>query len=402
MAGQEFTVDTKIEKPVIEGVENGKSYKGDVMPSISYGDVNLAGDEVKLLRTRKDEKNVDVTAEFIKNLNRNGRGGSGINDTFEKKPENDGIYTLTVKVSDLAGNEEVTEVTFTVNRFGSVYVFDDYLISLKDAYTQEVQSKLVITEYNPDKLVKDSLQIQITRDGTPLENLKYTVRQVVNDQLEEGKQIVVDGVRTGESGWYQYEYAIDMENFAEDGIYQLAVASEDMAGNKPETANFEECDVLFRVDTTPPEIQNVTGLEHAIVNAESQNVNFDVFDAIGLKKVTVYVDEKEAGSYDSFEELVHFSGSAVISEGADQKVRFVIEDLAGNVTDTSEKSEDGQFVFQPEFDFIHSLTVSTNGFVRWYANKLLFWGTIGGVLAAGGLFILLLVWKRRKKFCETV
>lgn len=402
VAGQEFTVDTKIEKPVIEGVENGKSYKGDVVPSISYGDVNLAGDEEKLLRTRKDEKNVDVTEEFIKNLNRNGRGGSGINDTFEKKPENDGIYTLTVKVSDLAGNEEVTEVTFTVNRFGSVYVFDDYLISLKDAYTQEVQSKLVITEYNPDKLVKDSLKIQITRDGTPLENLKYTVRQVVNDQLEEGKQIVVDGVRTGKSGWYQYEYAIDMENFAEDGIYQLAVASEDMAGNKPETANFEECDVLFRVDTTPPEIQNVTGLEHAIVNAESQNVNFDVFDAIGLKKVTVYVDEKEAGSYDSFEDLVHFSGSAVISEGADQKVRFVIEDLAGNVTDTSEKSEDGQFVFQPEFDFIHSLTVSTNAFVRWYANKMLFWGTIGGVLAAGGLFILLLVWKRRKKFCETV
>lgn len=84
------------------------------MPSISYGDVNLAGDEVKLLRTRKDEKNVDVTEEFIKNLNRNGRGGSGINDTFEKKPENDGIYTLTVKVSDLAGNEEVSEVTFTV------------------------------------------------------------------------------------------------------------------------------------------------------------------------------------------------------------------------------------------------------------------------------------------------
>lgn len=239
-------------------------------------------------------------------------------------------------------------------------MFDDYLISLKDAYTQKVQSKLVITEYNPDKLVKDSLKIQITRDGTPLENLKYTVKQIVNDQFEEGKQIVVDGVRTGESGWYQYEYAIDMESFAEDGIYQLAVASEDMAGNKPETANFEECDVLFRVDTTPPEIQNVTGLEHAIVNAESQNVDFDVFDAIGLKKVTVYVDEKEAGSYDSFEDLVHFSGSAVISEGADQKVRFVIEDLAGNVTDTSEKSEDGHFVFQPEFDFIHSLTVSTN------------------------------------------
>ena len=386
VAGTDFTVDTEIEKPEVTGVENGKSYKGDVIPSINYGDVNFAGEEIQLLRTRKYEKDVDVTDAFITGLKKNGFGASGIQDTFEKIAENDGIYTLTVKISDLAGNEETEEVTFTVNRFGSVYVFDDYLVSLKDAYTQKIESRLVITEYNPDKLAEDSLKIQITRDGTPFNHVEYTVTPVINDKVE-----------IGESGWYQYEYEIAAENFAEDGIYKLAVASEDTAGNKPETTNFEEGDIRFHVDTTPAEITNVTGLENAIVNAESQAVNFDIFDAIGLKQVTVYVDDIKVGIYDKFEDLIHYSGSVTVYEGAEQKVRLVAEDLAGNITDTDEKDESGKYTFQPEFAFARSITVSTNAFVRWYANRLLFWGTVGGIVAAAAVLFLVLFLKRQKE-----
>lgn len=385
-AGTDFTVDTGIEKPEITGVENGRSYKGDVIPAISYGDVNFAGEKILLLRTRKYEKDIDVTEEFITGLKENGLGASGINDTFAKTEENDGIYTLTVTVSDLAGNEETEKVIFTVNRFGSVYVFDDYLVSLKDAYTQKVENKLVITEYNPDRLIEDSLKIQITRDGTPLNNVKYTVTPVINDKVE-----------VGESGWYQYEYEIGTENFTEDGIYKLAVASEDLAGNKPETTNFTEGDMLFHVDTTPAEITNVTGLENAIVNAESQTVNFDIFDAIGLKQVTIYVDDQKVGIYDKFEDLINYSGTVTVYEGTNQNVRLVVEDLAGNITDTDEKDENGKYTFLPEFAFAHSITVSTNAFVRWYANKLLFWGTIGGAAAAAAVLFLILFLKRRKK-----
>lgn len=386
VAGQAFTVDTKIEKPVVEGVEDGKSYKGDVIPSISYNDVNFAGEEIHLLRTRKDEKDIDVTEKFITGLQTNGRGASGINDTFEKIAENDGIYTLLVKISDLAGNEETEKITFTVNRFGSVYVFDDYLVSLKDAYTKEIKEKLVITEYNPDKLKEDSLDILVTKDGAPLNNVKYTVTPVINDR-----------VKVGDSGWYQYEYEIDTENFTADGIYQLIVASEDTAGNRPETTNFEDGDVLFRVDNTPPEITNVTGLEKRMVDAASQDVSFDVFDAIGLKQVTVYIDGIEVGFYDQFEDLVNYSGDITLQEGANQNVSLKVEDLAGNMIDTNEKNKEGKYTFQPEFAFVHSITVSTNIFIRWYANKMLFWGSIGGVAAAAALLFLILFLKKRKK-----
>lgn len=386
VAGKEFTVDTEISKPQIEGVENGKSYKGDVVPSISYSDVNFAEEEIKLLRTRKDEKDIDVTEQFITGLKANGTGASGINDTFEKIAENDGIYTLSVKISDLAGNEETEEITFTVNRFGSVYVFDEYLVSLKDAYTQVVEKKLVITEYNPDKLKEGSLDIQITRDGTPLNNVKCTVNPVINDK-----------VKVGESGWYQYEYEIDAENFSEDGIYKLIVVSEDTAGNKPETTNFEDGDVLFHVDSTPPEIANITGLEKAVVNGESQSVSFDVFDAIGLKQITVYVDGVEVGTYDQFEDLVNYSGEILLQEGANQEVSLKVEDLAGNITDTNEKNEEGSYTFQPEFSFVRDITISTNAFIRWYANKVLFWGSIGTAAAAAVALFLILFLKRRKK-----
>lgn len=383
-AGTEFTVDTGIDAVEITGVENGKSYRGEVVPLISWEDENPAGEEIRLFRTRKDEKEADVTEEFITELQRTGTGASCLSGAFEKIRENDGIYTLLVKISDLAGNEETETVTFTVNRFGSVYVFGEALLSLRDAYTQKVEENLVITEYNPDPLVENSLDIQITRDGMPLDHVRYTAQPVTNKK-----------VSAGESGWYEYRYEIDAKNFKEDGIYKLAVSSEDEAGNKPETLNFGEGEVLFRVDTTPPEITDITGLEKAVVSGESRQVTFDIFDAIGLKQITVYVDGIKTGFYNKFDDLVHGSGSVTIQEGTGRKVRFVAEDRAGNITDTDAKDQSGRYIFRPGFSFERNITISTSAFVRWYADKRIFWRTLAGG-AAVCLCILGLI-KRRKK-----
>lgn len=383
VAAMEFTVDTTVEKPMISGVEDGHSYKGAVIPKISFGDVNYAAYEIQLLRTRKDEINRDVTELYMTGINENGRGGEGTFDTFAMTEENDGIYTLTVTMTDKAGNEETETIMFTVNRFGSVYVFHEYLISLEDAYVQRVDEDIVITEYNPDRLVANSVKILISRDGTPLENVSYRVNPVVGNE-----------VPVGESGWYQYEYTIAASNFAEDGIYRLSVSSEDSAGNRPETTNFENYDVLFRVDTVPAEITSVRGLEESIVNAESHTVEFDVFDAIGLKKVSVLVDDKPAAEYEEFEDLIHFSGSLTLTEGVGQAVRLIVEDLAGNITDTQSES------FQPAYTFRKQITVSTNAFIRFYANKPLFFGVLGGsaaVVAGGAAAAVILSRRKRMK-----
>lgn len=377
-AAKKFTVDTKINKPVISGVENGKAYPGAVSLGIDLSDVNYDDYSVKLTRTRRDEKDVDVTDQFITGMTRKEQGVSGINNTFEMVQENDGIYTLTVRFHDRAGNKEKEVVTFTLNRFGSVYAYNDYLISLigdGGAYVQAVDGDFEITEYNADRLVKGSLAIEITRDGKPVGEVDYEVSPEINDMVE-----------VGESGWFQYRYTVRASNFKEDGVYKMTVSSEDATNNTSENTNYEDQGILFRVDATAPEINSVSGLEENVVNATGLDVEYTVFDTIGLSSVSVYVDEEEKENVKNFAgDANNYAGTFRLEENSSaQNVRIVVADLAGNVTDTD---SDG---FTSSYDFHKVVTVSTNFFVRWYANKVLFWGSIGGVLALICLSVLVI------------
>lgn len=383
VAGDEFTVDKTIAKPTINGVVNGKAYKDEVVPSISFSDINYDTYEVRLLRTRMGEKNVDVTSQLMKGVSQNATGGSGTYDTFDKIADNDGIYTLNVKVIDKAGNEDSDSVTFTVNRFGSVYEYGDYLIDrIEKRYITSIDEDLIITEYNADRLVGGSLNIEVTCDGKPLGDVQYDVSPVMNET-----------VAVGSSGWFQYEYTISKANFESDGVYKIFVSSEDATGNKPENSNYEDKAITFMVDSTAPEITSITGLEEAIVNATEQVVKYTIFDTIGLKSIKILVDGKKVGDTitDFSADLNNYSGSFKLTEKSPaQNVQIIVEDLAGNITDTESET------FTSEYVFNSKVTVSTNFFVRWYANKGLFWGSIAGFLALVAAIIFIVV-KRRKK-----
>lgn len=384
---KEFTIDTNIKEPTITGVENGHSYKDDVIPVISFSDTNYDSHEIKLTRTKMNEVGMDVTSDFISGITVEGQGGNGSYDTFKKLQENDGIYTLYVKVVDKAGNNIDKSVTFTVNRYGSVYEFDKYLISLIQkggAYVQHIDSDLVITEYNADPLLEGSLSIEITKDGKPISDVAMQVSPAINTQ-----------VTVGESGWYQYQYTINKNNFNDDGVYKMSIASKDAAGNDSESMDYKDKEILFRVDHTTPEITSITGLEKSIVNAQELNVQYELYDTIGLKSVKVYVDDEQIDATNDFlNDKNHYHGKFTIKEkSSSQKVRLIVEDLAGNITDTN--AED----FTSAYQFEHSITVSTNMIVRWYANKPLFYSSIVGV-AGLGAFICYLVLKKKKKVEE--
>ena len=384
-AAKSFTVDQTILEPEITGVEDGKSYKGETKPGVSFDDEHFESYSIKLTRTRNGEKDKDVTEEFITAINTNGRGGSGVFDTFEKKQENDGIYTLTVSMTDLAGNTSEKKATFTVNRFGSIYVYEDYLRQLQGQYVKQVIDDIVITEINPDRLDLDKVKVEITKDGMPISRVIYTIDPSSNYNI-----------KTGKSGWYEYTYTIDPSNFEEDGVYRISISSVDEAGNMPETLNYEDGAIIFRVDRTAPEISSVVGLEKPIVNAAEQDVSFTVFDALGLQKVSVYVNGELVLETDNFEDLINYSNSVKLGQGMNQNVRIVATDLAGNTTDTEYKDEKSEYTFDPNYDFVHDITVSTNALVRWYANTKLFWSSIILALAAAGGFFFIIA-KRRKK-----
>lgn len=377
-----FTVDKSIEAPeiLVNGRScGGKAYSGEAVISFSFSDINYAAHSVRLTHTSMGSTR-DVTDELIGDvLISDGSCSVVLDDIPQNEQSGDGIYTLSVSLSDKAENKRETEVTFSVNRFGSVYVFDDYLKSLiadGGSYVKQLDEDIIITEYNANRLKKDSVSIIVTCDGRPVA----------------AAEPVVESADTGEKGWYCYRYVLDKESFISDGVYKIVVSSEDEAGNTPENTNYDDQAILFCIDSTAPELSSVAGLEKSIINKKEQTVRYSAFDTMGLSRLSVYVDGVQVMNVTDFSDDINsFIGEFMLSESKNaQSVRIVIEDMAGNVTDTNAKS------FKPHYTFNRLVTVSTNVFVRVHANKPLFYSIIGGIAAAAAVSVII-VMRRKKK-----
>lgn len=169
--------------------------------------------------------------------------------------------------------------------------------------------------------------------------------------------------------------------------------------------------MTFTVDSVAPEIRNIVNLDKSIADVDKivdgkLNVKYTVIDVGGLNSIEITVNDKTVQSLtksDISDNAYNFTGSFDITEQDSvtaQKVRVVVTDLAGNVTDTnseeflsahSEGNENNTYVF------VNKITVSRNSLVRWYANKALFWGSIGGATALVGAVSVLIGTIRRKK-----
>lgn len=402
----QLTVDTNIQAPTysINGIaktEEGGAYKNNATVAFRFEDPNFDAKTIKLERTRFNLVE-DVTDDFIRSSDTD-QGGSG---SFEipSEVENDGIYVLTIGMTDRAKHATESSLKFTINRYGSVYEYSDYLTSLLEKQyiktdgnnSEAVTQDLVITEYNANPLLVDSLNILITRDGEAI-HTAYTSSPAMDGNA---------GI--GDSGWYQYAYTIAKENFAEDGVYKIALtsayAASDSDRNESTSVPENSMDAAgnpirntmsFTVDTTKPEIRNIVNLDKPIVNTQTLDVGYTIVDVGGLRSIEVIVNGSTIDTITEFGGSVfNYSGGFTLNESSDaQTVQMKVTDMAGNVTDTASDdfSTNGLYVFND------TITVSTNFFVRWYANPLLFWGSIGGVVVLAGAIWLLVALKRRRK-----
>lgn len=378
LAVEEFVIDQTAPELSIQGVENGAAYPAEVTPQILFGDMNYDANTVTLTRSVLEKRNEDVSQLL------NAQGGVSVGadgfssgtityQNLEYIQDNDGIYSISAIVTDLAGNSTTREITYLVNRFGSVYVYSEALAGMIGGYYQKAESDLYITAYNVSPLVEDSAKLQITCDGTAVEN------QVTNADAANAR-------RQNENGWYEYRFDVSNQDLTKDGRYEITLSDVDEAGNTKTNA---ENPIWFYLDTTKPSLDSVIGLEKAIVNADSQAVSYVGSDAIALESIEVYLDGEEIQLVEEFDGNVH-EDSFVVGTGLRQNVRFVLTDKAGNVLDTASD-------FKPAYIFNQELTVSTNFFVRWYANTPLFWGSIAVIVVAAGAGIFMMLSKRRKK-----
>ena len=318
----------------ITGVEPGSDNAGNVTINIPVTEKHFSAEGNGTVITVRKELDGKTTENVI-TADRSDRMETVGRYTFTE----DGTYSVSAVSTDAAGNK-----------------------------SDERKISFIIDNTNP------VVRISGVTDGAMMQNPEYSV----NDLSEK-------------NGWHKYEYVISRDNFSSDGIYRIVISTVDSDGNKSETLKEDRLAAVFYVDTTKPELVSVTGLGKKNYNASEIDVKYELFDAMGIAKVEVYIDGVRTKEITDVEEITQYLGSFSVSQGMNRHIRLVITDKAGNVTDT-DVAEDGRYVA----DFNKNVTISTNIFIRWYANKALFVCSIVCValLTAG---IVVLVTRNRKK-----
>ena len=357
-APEEFYVDKTAPTLEISGVEDKSANNGTVAPVISFTDTNFdeGGVTYTLVGISNGTVNYSSTISNIPN------GQQVTFADFEKIQQVDDIYTLTATLVDKAGNETTKSITFSANRFGSVYD----LSRLQEIIGKYLQSEedIVFTETNVDSLKTGETKIKLIKNGTPID-------------LVEGKDYTVAAAGGG-GLWSQYIYTLSKALFADDGRYSISVYSVDMAGNINENIDeTKKAEISFGIDKTNPVIVPIDFESNTQYPVKVKTVSVEIKDNLVLDDVKIYLNDAEV-EYRSEGETYTFD---IPEKNGKQNVRIVAVDAAGNTYEL----------------LVENFLVSTNVFVRWFNNTPLFVGSIVGVAALCGVIIFLVASKRRKQ-----
>lgn len=305
-----FVIDQTAPDLEIFDIVHMSANNGEVRPGIRFNDTNINAENTIIHITGYHNGEVKIDGTLL----RTSRGMEIKLDDFAYVQELDDLYTMEAAVYDLAGNHSEASVTFSVNRFGSVYAFDDVASQLLDAYYTNQAKKLTITETNVDTLEFKEI----------ICNLNGNLRT-----LTEGKDYTVR-MEGSEASWKQYVYEIQKENFEEEGTYILTIYSEDRAANASDN-HTKGKKIEFAVDRTSPSIL-VSGVEdEGQYRENSREITLDVQDNIRLAEVEVWVDG-EKYTYDA-SDLQNLDGKITIAAKSAnhwQTLTVAAKDLAGN------------------------------------------------------------------------
>lgn len=347
--GEEYYVDLTEPEIEIVGVEDYSANNGDVIPQIVMSDTNFDTNGVNIELVGANQGSVAPEGSYTNQ----GNGETFTFQNFPKEQSYDDIYTINATLTDMAGNESNATVTFSVNRFGSVYVFDQTLKDIEGTYIQnEIDVKL--QEVNVDSLEHDKIKVVVDTNGTP-----RTLEEGIDYQVQESG---------GNGQWYQYDYTIDKSLFAGDGRYIVTLYSEDIAGNVNENIDeSKEAEISFGVDKTAPVVIPIDVESNAQYPVDTKAANVTVNDNLVLDSVEIYIGDKKC-DYTVDGENYQFN---IPNNTKKQDVTIMAVDAAGNKTNY----------------VLNGILVTTNTFIRWYNNKPLFAGSIAGaaVVTGGGV-----------------
>ncbi|MDO5476175.1 MAG: hypothetical protein Q4F43_03565, partial [Eubacteriales bacterium] len=205
-----FTVDRT--KPVIyienQSVRPGDLYTGVIAPRIHYGDNNYdpAGVTFRLEGMKgaagRGLKRKELTDDGT------GFGGAVIFEDFPSRRLYDDIYTASGRITDRAGNRAELTFSFSVNRFGSTFDYNEDAVTRSFVHSCRQQGRdLYLREINVNELV--SKEIYLSHDADFI-------------KLTEGRDYTVEHVQgAGAFSGNVYLYRIKADCFEKEGHYEV-------------------------------------------------------------------------------------------------------------------------------------------------------------------------------------
>lgn len=299
-------------------LEPGGAYNAVVAPAVTLtDDRELDGESISL--SVRGYKVGEVTEAFPHDVVGGKRSWAVAYEDFGRTDGDGGpsydvnvddVYTIDVRACDLAGNEAVASITFSVNRFGS-----NFFVTAREEGREVDLSDNPILDSPPTITVHEVNVSGADPEGRRSVLKEFANRTSVIERDDDGEDGF--GLEEGERdplhhGWAEYVYTIRSANFGQgsssdvgdggQGTYRVNVTSDDRAGNANTTAEFWSSDrtrseatakvatASFTLDELGPSLEDVDLPSHIAPHA-SFEASFRVLDAITRgNDVEVYVD----------------------------------------------------------------------------------------------------------------
>ena len=375
-----FYVDKTDPEIKFENVEANAAYADSISPVVVFSDNNYDG------YTTLSLERVDINSKSkIANMNKtsvlNGVTGETVTyDNFGTIEENDGIYKLSAKMVDKAGNEKSKEIIFSVNRFGSTYMAgDESTESLLSSGYSNAESDVLVKEINVNKVSKQS--VSLSCNNSNVSKLKANENYTISSN-------------GGSGSWFEYTYKINKDNFVEEGYYTITLSSTDSVkhtvSNITALTKERKCPVSFTIDKTVPEVR-ISGVEDGVPYEEASRQVKVVCEDVNISADTLVIElngkELEEGedkdfvlSEDNAGEITAKFKVEAIGNDTKQNIKVSIVDKAGNEGEGS----------------VSKFILSASLLTRFFANTPLVIATFAAIAVIIGL-VLFFVIRRRKK-----
>lgn len=359
-SSESFTIDLTAPAVTITGIKDKSANRGEASAVVEFSDLNFdpQGVVIRLSGLRHEARTLEGT--FVPSA----KGGTVTIPDFEHVITEDDVYTLKAIITDRAGNVTEKTITFSINRFGSNFYFNDQTKAHLKRYYEKESFPLVIYETNVNAIV--DRDIIVYRNG---ETMRLDKKDFVVEDLSE------------KDDWKKYRYTVDGSVFSEEGVYEVLVSSIDEAGNRQDNKT-KDTPASFIIDKTAPSAV-ITGAEDGgIYNSTQRTVMVEVTDNYAVGSAEVLVDGKVYGRYDA-DSLRELDGKISVELGQSsswQRVTATVTDAAGN----EGKAKD------------MVVLVTTDPLTRFVNSAPFRTMVLGILLAVIALMILFLIWKRRK------